>query len=243
MNKRIAFKLLAAAVLMTLSVGSLSAQQLETSIYAGGLLPTGQFARYNAAAGPMASGIFAPLADTSIAKGASPAVGLTARMGFFFDIGFGEIMPFLEAGFVWNAPKRAVRDAFDQAYSHGEAAKAPQYFNVPILAGFKYRYAITDIVMPFVEFGLGTDIFFISGNGFRENGPWYTYKPSADIAWQVGLGTYLSGHFSAGAYYTSYGSHKISYTSKSSGRNDGSTPNYTERRTLGEIGLRLGFHF
>ena len=60
-------------------------------------------------------------------------------------------------------------------------------------------------------------------------------------SWMGGLGTYLGEHVSATLFYMGLGSHRIEYTAKSF-KPEGDDFNAT-KRSLGVLGLRVGFHF
>ena len=130
-----------------------------------------------------------------------------------------------------------MREAYDNA-----GAKYPSYYNVPMYLGFKYRYDINDILRPFAEIGFGYDFFFITKSDGRSD-MWYKFKPSHAIGWEMGLGTYLGKNVSVGLYYIGLGTHKIAFTNKSSYRPVDNTAYITSPRSLGELALRIGFHF
>lgn len=238
------FKALFVATLLTLACVRAQGQEFVTSIYLNGVLPTGEFNDK--------VDIYHPISPLSgdaymdrllIAKGASAGLGGTFRGGIWFDIGFGQLQPFAEASFLWNAVNKDIRSTYDKTYKNEECPHAPAYFNLPMMLGLQYRYDLTNIIRPYAELGIGYDVLFISGNGYKENKPWYTYKPSGKLCWMLGAGTYLGDYVSVGIIYQNFGSHRIDYTAKSSGREDGGTFDHTERRSLGEFGIRVGFHF
>lgn len=215
------------------------AQQLETSIYLNGVFPTGEFNdKVN-----VLTLFGAEMDREKIAMGAAAGLGGTVRCGFWFDIGYGQLQAFAEVGFLWNSVNKEIRNTYDNAYRNEEGPKPPAYFNMPMMLGLQYRYDLTNIFRPYAEFGIGYDVLFISGSGYKNTKPWYTYKPSGNLCWALGAGTYLGDYVSVGLVYQNYGSHRIDYTEKSSGREDGGTFNYTERRSIGEFGIRVGFHF
>lgn len=242
MNKPNYFKTLCLTAVLTLASFGARAQQSEISVYINGTLPTGQF---NDKITPEYLGERIYMGRTTIGMGAKAGLGGTVRAGIWFDIGFGELLPFAEASFLWNRTNNDIRDAYDNAYVDGVRPEAPVYFNVPLTLGFKYRYDLTPILRPYAEVGVGYNILFISGNGYDtdETHFWYAYKPNGALSWMIGAGTYLGEFVSAGLYYQGLGDHRIDYTEKSSGRGDGSTFNYQERRKIGELGFRIGFHF
>ena len=240
MNKRQNIKSLCLVAALLLSGICAQAQELEVSAYFNGVLPTGQF--NNGKGSDLTSGDafdhqFAPMNRENIGTGAAAGLGLTLRGGLWFDMGFGELMPYIEASFLWNSLKSSVREAYDNA-----GAKYPSYYNVPMYLGFKYRYDINDILRPFAEIGFGYDFFFITKSDGRSD-MWYKFKPSHAIGWEMGLGTYLGKNVSVGLYYIGLGTHKIAFTNKSSYRPVDNTAYITSPRSLGELALRIGFHF
>lgn len=219
---------------MFLAGQGLQAQEMEYSVFFNGLLPVAEFNNKVDLADDNLN--FVPMNRENIGTGAMAGLGGTVRVGVWFDLGFGELMPYVDASLLWNTSKSAVRNAYDE-----NQAKAPSYFNVPLTLGFKYRYDINDILRPFAEIGIGYDMFFAT-RSYGVNDRWYKFKPSGSVSWEMGLGTYLGNNVSVGLYYLGLGSHRIEYASTSTGREDGSTLP-TIRRTIGELALRIGFHF
>ena len=245
MNKKHSFRTLGLAVAMLLGGLTAQAQQPETSIYINGILPVSQF---NDPVELAPLGTFVPMDRDNIAMGATVGLGATARWGMWFDVGFGQLLPFAEASFLWNASKRSVRDMYDENTHNNEVQEipsAPVYFNVPILLGLKYRYPLTPMIRPFAEMSIGYDLLFISSNGYKKSGPWYSYKPSGELGWSIGAGTYLGEFVSVGLYYMGLGRHKIDYTNRCKANNpDPEIDNYNPvKRRIGELGIRVGFHF
>ncbi len=219
------------------------AQTPESSFYFNGFLPTAEF--NNASHVVDEAGVFTPMNGHNVASDASAGLGISARFGIWCNIGYGELLPFAEASLLWNATKSTVRDEYEES-SYADIATStmlPNYFNVPLMAGLKYRYNVVDAVSPFVEFSLGVDFFFITRNGFKGlDYLTYAYKPSSSFCWNVGLGTYLGENVSVGFYYLGLGDHQITYTDRSyANHTDG--PQKFPRRNLGEFALRFGFHF
>ena len=247
MRKNNYFKCLClAAALFATSFGA-RAQQFETSVYLNGIFPVGQFASTHIyEAYPL--GDFVLMDRTTVATGASAGLAGSARFGMWFDVGFGQLLPYAEVGFLWNATKGSIRDVYD-ANELNDSAKAipstPVYFNVPITLGLKYRYDITPIVRPFAELGIGYDLMFITSNGYPKSSQikdmWYAYKPDGKLCWTVGAGTYLGEYVSVGLYYIGLGNHRIDYSSKATASmGDDFT---AQKRRVGQLGLRVGFHF
>lgn len=220
---------------MSLAATGLHAQEVEYSVYFNGGLPMVDFNNKVSVTNPETK-LFVPLTRDNIATGAMIGMGGNVRAGVWFDMGFGELMPFVDAGLLWNASNSTVREAYDD-----NQAKAPVYFNMPLMLGFKYRYDVSDIIRPFAEVGIGYDVLFIT-KSYGIDDRWYRFKPSGAVCWEMGAGTYLGKFVSVGLYYLGLGSHRIEYTAKSTGRADGSTLP-TERRSIGELALRIGFHF
>lgn len=235
------FKVLFIAVLFACTSAHAQTQEFVTSIYLNGVIPTGEFNDKVDIYHPLTGDAF--MDRTLIAKGAAAGLGGTVRGGFWFDIGFGQLQPFAEVSVIWNAVNKDLRGTYDKTYKNEECPRAPAYINLPMMLGLQYRYDLTNIVRPFAELGIGYDVLFISGNGYKENKPWFSYKPGGKLCWMLGAGTYLGDYVSVGVIYQNYGSHRIDYTSKSSGREDGGTFDHTERRSIGEFGIRVGFHF
>lgn len=237
---------LCVAVAMFFVAFGAQAQRFETSLYFNGVLPVRQFNDQVNLVDVFDN--FTPINRTDIAKGASAGLGATGRFGMWFDVGYGQLLPYVEASFLWNATKTKYRDIYDDNTKNDSLRAtpvAPNYFNVPLLLGLKYRYEITPIIKPFLELSIGYDAMFVSSNGYRHNenttNMWYSYKPTGAMAWSVGVGTYFGDNVSLGVYFVNFGSQRIEYT-KRSDRPD--ADNYTvEKRKLGELGLRIGFHF
>lgn len=242
MNKLNYFKTLCLAVMLIVASFGVRAQQAEISIYLNGTLPTGQF---NDKISPDYVGDLISMGRTKIGMGANAGLGGSVRAGIWLDIGFGELLPFAEVSFLWNRTNKDIRAAYDNAYVNGNRPQAPSYFNLPMTLGFKYRYDLTPIVRPYAEIGIGYNVLFISGNGYNTDAihHWFTYKPNGALSWMIGAGTYLGEYVSAGFYYQGLGDHRIDYSEKSSGRINGDTPDYQERRKIGDLGIRIGFHF
>ena len=225
-----------------------NAQQYETSVYLNGIFPVGAFAHtyeYN----PTGINSFVPMDLETVATSAAPGLALTGRFGAWFDVGFGQLLPYVEASFMWNSTKGSVRNVYDNNALNDSAksvANTPTYFNIPLTVGLKYRYDITPIVRPFAELGIGYDLMFITANGYPKNSNikdmWYAYKPDGKLCWTAGVGTYLGEFVSVSFYYIGLGNHRIEYSSKASIPDAGEwIP--PSRRYIGQLGLRVGFHF
>lgn len=249
MNNCIKIKSLCIAIAAIFICFGAQAQKTEISVYANGTLPIAQF--NNPVSPTDADGLFVPMNRDNIATGATAGLGLSGRFGMWFDLGMGQLLPYAEAGFLWNNSKGKIRNLYEsnnRNSEYGERAKAPIYFNVPMFLGLKYRYNLMPTLSPFAEFGIGYDLLFINRNGYltaQEKQYLYTYKPSGELCWTLGLGTYLGDYVSVGLYYMNLGNHDIDYTSKFIERHadDNTNNDNAVRRRLGELTFRIGFHF
>lgn len=250
MNKSNYFKGLCVAMAMFFAGFGAQAQDLEFSGYFNGFLPVAEF---NNAVELMPYGEFVPINRNSIANGAATGIGATIRVGMWLDVGASHwLQPYVEGSFLWNSTKTRYRDVYDNNPLNDilkATPSVPNYFNIPILVGVKYRYDLTDIIRPFAEASIGFDMMFISSNGYDNvtyngvnNYLHYSYKPTGSLAWSLGAGTYLGENVSVGLYYIDLGStHRIQYTSRS--YNEDPSNLQVQKRHLGELALRIGFHF
>lgn len=244
MNKIVKVFCFAAAMLFA---GTAANAQFGQSIYLNGNLPVGDFAhKVNTTHKNV------PLTYEEIGKAASAGFGLGYRASYRFDVGFGDVAPFVQADVFWNT----ISSDWNKKYLDAEY-KTPYYFNVPAMAGVSYFYTgLWNDITPFAEFGVGADLFIITreGLGAKENNGtlYYAYKPTVTMAWNVGLGAWFGRHVSAGIYYYSLGTHPIDYTSRTLDVNsvalaqvnlDKLLGNGRQLRTLGSFALRIGFHF
>ena len=151
MKKHVSIKSLCVAVaLLCIGFGA-RAQQTETSVFINATLPVGQF---NDQVELNEFGIFTPMNRTNVAQAAAGGLGFTARFGMWFDVGVGQLQPFVEASFLWNNSRKYVRDIYDNNERNDSMQSyptAPQYFNIPVMLGLKYRYDITADLRPFAE--------------------------------------------------------------------------------------------
>lgn len=257
MNKSNYFKSLCVAVAFLLASFGGRAQQFEFSGYFNGFLPVAEFNNLNAD-DLMSFGTFNPINRTNIATSASAGIGASLRAGIWLDVGANNwLLPFAEVSFLWNPSKSKIRDVYDNNNLNNELKaipKVPNYFNVPVQVGLKYRYDLTDIIRPFAEASIGFDMMFITKNGYPNGSSYvdgegvthhlgtYAYKPNGALSWTVGAGTYLGENVTVGLYYLDMGVHRIGYTSRSF--NDSDATSWTgEKRHMGELALRIGFHF
>jgi len=248
-------KLSLVAVFVAFSIGA-KAQltNLEQSVFLNFNLPTAQFnddATVNALNGQI------PMTRFNAGNSAIIGIGFGYRISYRFDVGFGEVSPYIHGDFQWNRVQGDIRDKFMNA---GDG-NAPNYFNIPVYVGVNYRYQLTDIFTPFAEFGIGPDFFFITKEkgtiqvpstttpGATEAYEFkYRYQTTTNVAFQLGLGCYFGQHVSASLHYSGYGKHAIKYTSGTEITNatlalaDASVSD-TQTRKIGLLSLRIGFHF
>ncbi len=72
----------------------------------------------------------------------------------------------------------------------------------------------------------------------------YAYKANFAFAWMIGAGAYFGQHVSAGLYYYGLGTHNIDYTENTLDEHLLSASALPrERRSVGSVMLRIGFHF
>ena len=239
-------KVLCLAALTIGVSGTTQAQfrHFRQSVYLNGALPTGQFGNH-----VDASHTTVPLTYTQAGKDAVLGFGLGYRASYRFDIGMGEVSPFLGADVFWNMIGGDWRDAYLDANMD-----APSYFNIPVLAGISYCYDELNTqfpVIPFGEFGVGADMMIITHEGTSvkaDANNYYAYKPSTTVAWMIGAGVYLGNYVSVGAYYFGLGKHPVDYTSRTIDRNPVAAAQVAlaegrQTRTAGTFALRVGFHF
>lgn len=233
---------------------------LEQSMFLNFNAPTGAF--NDDLAPVLANGQQIPMTRYNVGKSASLGVGLGYRISYRFDVGFGEVSPYIHADFMWNRTKGEIRDKFLDA-----GGKAPTYFNIPLFVGVNYRYQINDILTPFGEFGIGPDFLFIT----KESGKYtytvpgydatgspinvektmdfeYKYKTTTNVAWQIGAGCYFGEHVSASIHYSGYGKHAIETRKESNSQSNIYAVAYAndtkvQNRSIGLLSFRIGFHF
>ena len=233
---------------------------LEQSIYHNFNVPTAQV---NDDIDVNAFGGQIPMTRFNAGKDAVFGFGIGYRVSYRFDVGFGEVSPYLHGDFQWNRVSGDTRDL----YMNANDGNAPNYFNIPLYVGVNYRYQLTDIFTPFAEFGIGPDFFIITKEAGKievpEIGavgdPGYIaahsyefksrYQTTTNVAFQLGLGCYFGQHVSASLHYNGYGKHAIKY------KGDADVPteallaaaensvSETQTRSVGMLSLRIGFHF
>lgn len=246
-----ALKVMCLAVLTVGMASGANAQRFVQSVYLNGNIPTGDFASDITTSSNVVLGQDVPLGYTEIGREAAVGFGVGYRASYRFDVGVGMVAPFVNADFFWNMIKGDLRDA----YTNARAKSTPTYFNVPVFAGVSYLYNDLPMdIIPYGEFGVGTDIWFItpegactfSGLGVTTNK--LSYKPTAAFAFMVGAGAYFGRYVSAGIYYYGMGKHTVNYTKSTYEALDAASQaaydfNDVQTRTLGSLVLRIGFHF
>ena len=238
-------KVMCLAAVMMLA-GSHAQAQFRQSIFLNGALPTGQFAKHVSTDRGVMNGQV-PLCREEIGKDATAGFGLGYRISYRFDVGMGEVAPFAQADFFWNFIGNDWSDKYIQA-----KGKAPNYFNIPVLVGVSYLYdELWNDITPYAEFGVGADMFIIGSEKFvaLDNKTYtYSYNPTVALSWMVGAGAYFGRHVSAGLYYYGLGKHVVSYTKKTYNSFDALKKEEIDKgavptRTVGELAIRIGFHF
>ncbi|MBQ9418268.1 MAG: hypothetical protein IJU19_06780 [Bacteroidales bacterium] len=233
--------------LLLIGMASSANAQFRQSVYLNGILPTGGFAK-----DVSSSQTDVPLEITEIGKDAALGIGASYRVSYRFDVGVGEVAPLVEASLFWNMIGSDWREKYgDKDYT------TPTYFNVPILVGVSYFYdELWQDITPFGEFGIGADWLKITREGKKadeSNGTlYYAYKGDIAMAWMIGAGAMFGRHVSVGLYYYGLGKHYVDYTDKTIDKN-AKAKDYQEHRetgqekrqerSVGELALRIGFHF
>ncbi|MBP5516851.1 MAG: hypothetical protein J6X86_07885 [Bacteroidales bacterium] len=236
MRKSNIFKSLCIFALFVFAGFSAKAQltHLEQSIYLNFNLPMAQF---NDDASYSNGNI--PMTRYDIGKEAVAGVGIGYRVSYRFDVGFGEVSPYLNADFQWNRVNSDLRDEYLDA-----DGKIPNYFNLPVFVGVNYRYQLTDVFTPFAEFGIGPDFLLVTKETVPLTNIDLRYKLSCNVAWQIGAGCFFGEHVSAGIHYSGFGKHTIKYTDGTTDTDPVSLADTkTQKRNLGLLSLRIGFHF
>lgn len=227
------------ALLMGFGTAAQSQTYLRHSIFLNGCIPTGDFSSGALANPGTVNGV--PLTVMQIGKDATIGFGLGYRVNYHFNVGVGQVAPFLGFDFLWNTLGGGWSDKYSDVYM-----STPTYFNVPILFGVSYIYDQLPIqsIRVFGEFGLGTDFLWITseGKGKVEDGQRFYYSGSFAFAFSLGVGAYFGEHVSAGIYYYGLGNHEVDYT-KATEKYHPMTGIARQRRSVGEVMLRIGFHF
>ncbi|MBR1850928.1 MAG: hypothetical protein IJ789_06105 [Bacteroidales bacterium] len=231
------FSTLCIAAMFMLTANTAQAQ-LRQSIFLNGNLPMGSWAT------SLASNTPVPLTPKNMGKDASIGFGAGYRAQYLFDVGAGEVAPFANIDLLWNTVSKNTSDNYTQ-YNY----KKTSYFNVPIFVGVSYLndQIVSDITF-FGEAGIGADALFMTNEGDKNNSSnYYSYKPSFNIAGEVGIGAYFGRHVSAGIHYYIMGQHTVDMTAKSAKNHPATqayytTPGNRQTRTVGSLMLRIGFH-
>ena len=186
----------------------------------------------------------------NIGSDAGIGIGLNYRAMTEFDVTVGTLNPFVEAGFMWNRVSKDNRDRFDDMRSD-----FPKYYNIPIMIGLQYCYdQLPIMVKPYAEFGIGTDLFIATHEGTKSSDdaiPYLTYKSTASLAWQIGIGAYIGGMVSAGFTYYGYGKHGMDYKKAEDYKDPLTNTVLTvsdlnaqaKYQHLGTIAFKVAFHF
>ena len=154
------------------------------------------------------------------------------------------VAPFVNLDLFWNSIDSKLSNAYSDA-----RLDAPSYFNFPLFVGATYLYdELWNDITPFAEFGLGPDLMIITSEGTDSKEFRYGYKNTTSMAFMIGLGSYFGRHVSAGIYYYGLGKHNIDYTKGTLENNmyadlHNQTLASRQKRTVGSIMLRIGFHF
>ena len=234
---------------MIMGVGTVAQAQFRQSIFLNGNIPTGDFAS-DASNGPTLIAAYnsgVPLTYEQVGKDATVGFGLGYRASYRFDIGYGLVAPFANIDFMWNTISGKWSDKYlDAKFS------SPTYFNIPLLAGVSYIYDDLpwDDISAYGEFGVGTDLLWITSEGADDFN--FAYKATFAFAWMIGAGAYFGEHVSAGLYYYGLGKHTIDYTQGTLDDNMAANAPVTaneaagmgrQQRSVGSVMLRIGFHF
>ena len=234
---------------MIMGVGTVAQAQFRQSIFLNGNIPTGDFAS-DASNGPTLIAAYnsgVPLTYEQVGKDATVGFGLGYRASYRFDIGYGLVAPFANIDFMWNTISGKWSDKYlDAKFS------SPTYFNIPLLAGVSYIYDDLpwDDISAYGEFGVGTDLLWITSEGADDFN--FAYKATFAFAWMIGAGAYFGEHVSAGLYYYGLGKHTIDYTQGTLDDNMYASGQVTaneaagmgrQQRSVGSVMLRIGFHF
>lgn len=221
--------------------------QFRQSVFLNTNLPTGNFGQ-----NVSSNHTTVPLTYEEVGKGASVGFGLGYRASYRFDVGVGQVAPFVQVDVLWNT----ISSSWNDKYLN-ENLTAPTYFNIPFMAGVSYLYdQLWNDITPYAEFGVGADMLWITAEGkpaSQNNGIYYyAYNPSFAMSWMLGAGAYFGRHVSVGIYYYGMGKHAIDYTSACLSHNNLAQTQLDannllnhgrETRTVGSLALRIGFHF
>ena len=235
---------------MLIGIGTAANAQFRQSVYLNGNIPTGDFAS-DASNGPTLIAAYntgVPLTYEQIGKDATLGFGLGYRDSYRFDVGVGLVAPYANIDFLWNTISGKWSDKYSDAYM-----SSPTYFNIPFMGGVSYIYDELpwNDISAFAEFAIGTDLFWITSEGSSDNIK-LSYKSTFAFAWQIGAGAYFGEHVSVGLHYYGLGTHNIDYTQGTLDDNAAAQAQVAvndaagmgrQRRSVGSLMLRIGFHF
>lgn len=212
-----------AMALMLGAATSVSAQKAGLSLQLGGILPSLDFKEspsvavpgahsFGSAGGAMFGASFGLKYTYMIKNKAHENIGL----GVFFS-----------ADGMWNAMNKDLRTLYDSV-----SCTHPQYVNVPIMVGVSYTTQFSPTFGLWVEAGIGADLFIKTAEGWKNNST--TYKMSAEMAVEGGVGIILDRTISLGAHYYWLGTHHM-MTKKPQ-------PPVSHALKMGVWAFKLGFH-
>lgn len=228
--------------------------QFEFGLSLTGGIPTGAMGK---ALPQSATGVYGNaqglMGTQYLMNSSSMLLGGAFRFGYriaIYNGEYGEVLPYAELNFLWNRPKKAVREQYDK-----NDDSYPHYINLPIYIGAQYRYPVTDIIKPYAEFGIGYDALLVT-NEIGKNTDDYRYKTNGSISGNVGVGCFFSDWVSVGIYYYGFGLHKVKLKDNSIVSPAvwpcETAQQHAERlaqvtdpntRDYGTVALRLNFHF
>ena len=187
--------------------------------------PLGEF---NKAANPIEVPGRMVLDKENVGTSATLGVGLSFKYSFAFSIIDDQCSagPFVGIDVAWNNLDKSVRKVFTD-----KSCDKPNYINLPIMIGANGRYYFNDIFGVSAEFGIGTDMLYITPQGWSD----FKYKYGSDfsLAWQVGAGVYFGRHVNVGVHYYSFGNHNTTPRDNDDG--------HSYEKYLGALMFKLGF--
>lgn len=178
-----------------------------------------------------------------ITQGSSASIGFNFRFGYRIPINnseYGEVLPFVEFGGQFNFLKKDIKEQYT---TRGDTY--PRYINIPMYIGAQYRYPVTDVIKPYVEFGIGYNMLLITVEKNKAGDVYHYKNPSGAFSGNVGLGCFFSDYVSVGVYYYGLGTHAIKFTNDNNTVTDPIELANTNAKThtLGTVAFRLNFHF
>lgn len=259
--KNILTKLCCFTIAVILGVNCVNAQT-DFSIHVGGSFPFGKYADYALSPNstPDGNGIIAWNIKTDRA-GAAMGFNLGTKLRFNIPSikGLGIIAT---ADLFINPSNKEIKDSFEdfmilfcsQNSISNYDFSIPKYFNIPIMLGLNYEYALGNNVKIYGEAGAGVNIGIISNldMNFKEQDFDYVsnveYENQYSFAFQAGVGLLLSEKLSLGVHYYNLGSQKVKgnlrYRATWNGGGNSERANLMgDRINPNMITLRLGCHF